>query len=343
MLQYQSNEIGNEDSTGQHSISVSQQFVTANKLGLASQVQCQVIAKRRAQQQVAQLRVLTRVRTAFAATLVAQQRMELTRQITQLARQSSEAVADLFEAEEVSRIAVLQSEVEWQKAEIAAENASISLAAEKRTLAAAAGLQVLPVDQVQGVLDDQLDEMPWEALLDQISSVSPELSVAGSEIERARWALHLAYAQIVPNVTGQVGVGVDTATDDTFAMLGVSVPLPIRNRNQGNIRSQRATIAAAEADNRAIQLDLSRRLAGAVGRYQNARERFEQISRRVLPRAEETFELSRQAFEAGETDFLQLLTAQRTLFATRLSILDAAATARKANAEIEGLLVPLER
>jgi len=78
-----------------------------------------------------------------------------------------------------------------------------------------------------------------------------------------------------------------------------------------------------------------------VARYETARNRYERFQNSVIPNAEETFELSRKAFEAGETDFLQLLTAQRTLFTTRLSILDALAQANTAIAEIEGLLVTL--
>ena len=61
-----------------------------------------------------------------------------------------------------------------------------------------------------------------------------------------------------------------------------------------------------------------------------------------MPNAEETYRLSHQSFDAGETDFLQLLTAQRTLFTTRLSVLDAFGQAKLSLAEIEGLLVTLE-
>ena len=66
VLQYMSDEIGNEDSSGIHSVAVSQQFVTANKLGIAQQVQAQEIQKRQAELRRAELMVLSRVRTSFA-------------------------------------------------------------------------------------------------------------------------------------------------------------------------------------------------------------------------------------------------------------------------------------
>lgn len=45
---------------------------------------------------------------------------------------------------------------------------------------------------------------------------------------------------------------------------------------------------------------------------------------------------------AGDSEFIELLTVQRTLFTTRLSVLDAYGQAKQALAEIEGLLVTLQ-
>jgi cobalt-zinc-cadmium efflux system outer membrane protein len=209
-------------------------------------------------------------------------------------------------------------------------------------LAAAAGVSELPATDLAIDRGETLEEAPWQLLLSELEASSPELAAAGSELERARWSLQLACAQVTPNITGQIGVGVDTASDDTYAIVGVSVPLPIRNRNQGNIQTARADIAAASAAIEQTRLSLDGRLADAVGRYQTARQRYEQLVSRIVPNAEETYRLSQQAFAAGESDFLQLLTVQRTLFTTRLSALDAFGQAKQALAEIEGLLITLQ-
>lgn len=339
VLQYQSDEIGNDDSSGLHSLNVSRQFVTANKLGIAQQVQAQAMQKQQAQLKAAELRVLTRVRAAFAQALVAQRRVELTRQIVELTEKSITSVESLLEAEEVSKVALLQARVEAEQARITSENAETQLEASRRVLAAATSSASLPSGPLVGDIGEGLTQAPWEQLLGEITAASPELSEAGSELERAKWALQLACAQVTPNVTGQVGVGVDTASDDTFATIGVSVPLPIRNRNQGNIRTARANISAASAAIDRTQLSLQSRLAESLGRYRTARQRYERVTSNVLPNAKETLQLAQEAFDVGETDYLQLLTAQRTLFNTQLSVLDSATQAKQALAEIEGLLV----
>lgn len=341
VLQYQSDEIGNEQSSGMHSVQMSQQFVTADKLKLAQQVQAHEAEKRRSQLRATELEVLTRVRSAFASALVAQRRAEIAEQIVSLADESLSSVKTLLEAQEVSRVVWLQARVEAEQARITAENARTQAMAARRGLVAAVGASELPDEPLVGDVATGLDEAPWEALLSEITATSPELSAAGSELERARWSLRLACAQVVPNVTGQIGVGIDTASDDTYASVGVSLPLPIWNRNQGNIRSARASIAEASAAMNRTRLSLEGRLAEAAGRYHMALERYRRLNDSVLPTSEETYSLSQRAFQAGETDYLQLLTIQRTLFNTRLSVLEAAAEARLAAAEIEGLLVTI--
>jgi cobalt-zinc-cadmium efflux system outer membrane protein len=342
VLQYQSDEIGNESSSGLHTVQLSQQFVTANKLEIAQQVQAHEAQRRRSELRMAELRVLTNVRSAFAAAIVAQRRAQIANQIVDLAEKSLSSVQDLLNAQEVSRVVWLQARVEAEQARITAENAATQLRANRGVLAAAAGLQTLPADALVGEVGEGLIETPWESLLAEITATSPEITAAGSALERARWSLRLACAQVTPNITGQIGVGVDASTDDTFASVGVSVPLPLWNRNQGNIRSARASIAEASAAIDRTRLSLEGRLSSAAGRYQVALERYRRLNDSVLPTSEETYQLSQRAFEAGETDYIQLLTIQRTLFNTRLSVLEAAADARRAAAEIEGLLVTLD-
>lgn len=341
-LQYQADEVGNENSAGLQSVGLSQQWVTAGKLELARRVEAQQVQKRIAQWQLTELRVLTRLRTAYAQALVAQQRVELTRQMVQLAENSVASVTTLFEAAEVSKVSLLQARVEAERTRVEAEVATVQLDAFRQALAAAAGIDSLRPGPLAGNLDRELTAAPWETLIAEITAASPELAAAGSELERARWALRHACASAVPDVTAQAGVGVATDTDDTFVRFGIGIPLPIHNRNQGNIRTARAELAVAEAAVEQTLLDLRQRLADTVARYQAARQRANRLRQQVLPDATEMFELSQQAFAAGESSYLELLAAQRTLIETRLQILQAIGLARQAQAEIDGLLVTLD-
>ncbi|MEM9369131.1 MAG: TolC family protein [Planctomycetota bacterium] len=341
VLQYQSEEVGNEQASGLHSVAISQQIVTADKLRLAEQVACHEVQKQLSRLKMEELRVLARVRQAFNRALVARQRTRLTAQILNVAEESISAVEDLVDAEEASRLALLQTRVQAEQTRIDSDNAQTNYLASMRGLAAAVGDPSIETQSLSGDLATSLDDRPWETLVQELVASSPEMSLAGSELQRARWALQLACGQVVPNVTGQAGVGYDAATDDTFATFGVSVPLPIRNRNQGNIQSARASIVAASNEMDATRLSLESRLAAAVGRYEVARDRHMRLATTVVPAAEEAYALASLAFEEGEADYLQLLTAQRALFNTRLSVLNALENANAAAAEIDTSLVSL--
>ncbi|MEO1527688.1 MAG: TolC family protein [Planctomycetota bacterium] len=343
VLQFQSDEIGNDRSSGLHSLSISQQFVTANKLGIAQRVECHEIQKQQAQLRIEELKVLLALRRAFNQCLVAQQRRSLTDQILVVAEKSVAAVEKLVEVGEASRLALLQVKVQVEQARIESNNAETNYQATLRILAAATGDRNLVIETLVGTLPIALDDRPWEVLTDKLLSTSPEIPLAGSELQRARSALELACAQVIPDVTGRAGVGFDAATDNTFAVVGVSVPLPIRNRNQGEIHAARARVAAAASDIERTELSLETRLAGAVGRYQVAREKHDRLNEAVLPNAEEAYELALQAYRVGEVAYLQLLTAQQAMFSTRLSRLDALREAMIAGAEIDTALVDLSR
>ncbi|MEM1067981.1 MAG: TolC family protein [Planctomycetota bacterium] len=339
--QYQGDEVGNEDAAGLHSIRISQRFVTANKLGIAAQVEARQFQKQQARLRVEEMRVIARVRNAFALGLVAQNRMRLTQSIADLTQRAEDSVQDLVNAEEASKLVLLQSKVETEQARIDLENTRAQYRAALRTLSAAVGDSTFENGQLSGELPDPSEARPWESTMDELLQTSPELSIAGSELDRARWALQLACARVVPDVTGQAGVGYDAFSDNTFAVFGVSVPLPIRNRNQGNIQSARAEITAAQAAIEATRLSLEARLAQTVGQYEIARQRYERLNALVIPAAEEAYELATKAFEFGEADYLQVLTTQRTLFEKRLRAVDALGDATTAANAIDTMLVGL--
>lgn len=84
---------------------------------------------------------------------------------------------------------------------------------------------------------------------------------------------------------------------------------------------------------------MKNRLAPTFERYSNARNQVERYRTAILPAATESLDLSRKMYQAGETGYLNLLTAQRTFAQTHLQYLDSLRQLRIAEAEIEGLLL----
>ena len=125
-------------------------------------------------------------------------------------------------------------------------------------------------------------------------------------------------------------------TSDNVVGVQAGIPLPIFNRNQGNIMQADAELVAAENDARRIQLELQNRLAIAFRRYENARQQVARYQNEIIPRAKQSIDLVTQGYGAGQLGFQPLLTSQRTYVRANLMYLDALSELRQASTLIEG-------
>jgi len=98
-------------------------------------------------------------------------------------------------------------------------------------------------------------------------------------------------------------------------------------------------VVAAERAAQRLEFSLQRRLAPVFERYVTGRTRVENYRNGILRDAQESLELTRQGYEAGEVNFLNLLTAQRTYFQANLDFVEALCDMWTASTEIEGLLL----
>ena len=158
-------------------------------------------------------------------------------------------------------------------------------------------------------------------------------------MERARWALQRECAGRVPNIDTLASVRYDTSTQSTIAGVSIGMPLPVFDRNQGNIRRAQAELIDAEQEVQRLELQLRNRLAAAFQRYENARQQVERYSQNVLPTAKESLDLIVAGYRQGEFPYLTLLTAQRTYFRVNLTYLESLRDLRTSTIAIEGLML----
>lgn len=338
---YEGQQIGSGGLAEQHGLLFSQEIVGGGKLRLNRAVAEQELDRARQELAVQQQRVLTDVRIAFYEVLVAQRRIDVTQNLVRISRLGAEAADALLVGKEATRADILQAQLEIENAQILAQNARHRHDAAWRSLTAAVGDPHLPPQALAGDAYAAPQELDFAATLEHLQSTSPELASAMSEVSRARWSLERARVEPIPNATvlGMVNVidnGIGGQPDGT---VGVSLPLPVFNRNQGAILKARHELAAAEQALQQIQLGLQNRLAPVYEQYANARHQVERYQAAILPAAQETLDLTREMYGGGEANFLALLTAQRTFSQTNLNYLDALRELRTAEAEIEGLLL----
>jgi cobalt-zinc-cadmium efflux system outer membrane protein len=336
---YNSMDVGNEGTAGQQGAMWRQEFVTAGKLRMSRAVANQEIRQAQFLFDAWQLRVLGDVRLRYFDALAAQRRVELTGELARIGDELVASTRRLLENRQVSENNLLQAEIEAEQSQILFDNARNEHLEAWRRLAAVIGLPMLEPTRVAGALDADVPEYPWEECLALLLSESPQLAAAEARIARARFAVARSRREVVPNVDAMVGLAHDNQTGDGVAMVQVGVPLPVFNRNQGNILSAQAELAAAQSDILRLELDLQDRLAMAYRRYANSRQQAERYTQRILPRAQQSLDLVTTAYGKGQVDYLTLITTQRTYLQVNLAALEALRELRQALTLIESQLL----
>jgi cobalt-zinc-cadmium efflux system outer membrane protein len=143
-----------------------------------------------------------------------------------------------------------------------------------------------------------------------------EILLSHAVVEQARAKLSLDQSQAHPDWSVLWGYK-RTAGFNTL-MAGVSVPLPLFDRNQGAIASDSSELERAQALLRAILADVQTEVAAALGQLRRRYAMLSHMRQRVLDQAEESFRISLAAYQEGGADLLRLLDAQRARNEIRL-------------------------
>jgi cobalt-zinc-cadmium efflux system outer membrane protein len=331
--------MGNEGRSGQQGGFVSQEIVTAKKLQLNRSIASQDVRRAEYAWEMQRQRILTDVRRSFYDVLVAQRTVELAGQLARIGDEGVKSAESLIKAKEVARTDLLQARIEADTAKVFLERAHNRYLAAWRNLAAVAGSANMEPRPLTGDVQDGLPRLTWDDAFGRLLAQNPQLANAQAGVARAQAAFARECAGRMPNVDVQAAVQYDNATQDTFATLQMGIPIPLYNRNQGNIRRAQAELLAAQRETQRIELALHQRLAAVFEQYTNAHYQVEKYSRDILPSAEESLKVTNAGYKQGEYGYLALLTAQRTFFQTNLTYLDALRELRAAATAIEGNLL----
>ena len=152
---------------------------------------------------------------------------------------------------------------------------------------------------------------------------SPALAVLAAEYETAEHALRREVRAQYPDLT--IGPGASSDEGQARALLGLSMPIPLWNRNQGGVARALAERELARAAFEAKIEELGIELAQVRAAYDAARSRRELLERELIPLADEQEQDARRVAELGGVSTLLLLdtleretAAREQLIAARL-------------------------
>lgn len=262
------------------------------------------------------LGVLADVAKTFAATLAAQDRVTLARELEALAGESVRSVAATVKAGAVSPVEETRARVAEGRAATDRQAAERDLLAARTVLAATWGGTEARFDRVVGRLGAVTPPEPLDVLRSRIDR-NPDLARWNAERTRREAALAVERARRVPDVTLSLGGRHYADNGDEALVFGFSLPLPVFDRNQGNVAAAELAVARTERDRWAAAVVVSAALETAYATLQTAFAQATALRDRIIPEAERTYDGARDAYTRGLFRYLEVLDAQRTLFELR--------------------------
>lgn len=294
------------------------------------------LAVARAEIEVARLRlavaradVAKDVRSAFADAVAAEERVTLAREALLRAEDLSRVVGILVDAGREPPLRALRARSAVEEARAKAQAAEAEAASTRRALATLIGvdgesLTLVAEPPVRFALAGPLD--PTTSLDVRLADL--EFAVANATIGRERSAG-------APDVTLQAGIRRFEDTGDQAVIFGFSAPIPVIDRNQGNIAAARADADAADARRRLALAEAIRRNRDAEAALKTAEARVAVLETRTVPQAEESLRLTRLGYEAGKFPLLEVLDAQDALAIAKEDLIAARLDRARAIAALE--------
>lgn len=272
---------------------------------------------------------------AFYEVLAAMERSRLAGGIASIAAKATDVAAKRVLAGKVSPVEETRARVAQASVRIEAVQARRELARAMGKLAAMLGTDPHDID----IASPDAIELPRIAalpvLLAQLER-APGLARARALVEQRQATVEVERSRRMPDV--RVALGTKREDGRRQTVVGLSVPLPLFDRNQGSLLAslRRTDKARDELDAEAVRLRAE--LYDAHARMASALEEVALIATDVLPGAESAYQAASRGFELGKFSFLEVLDAQRTLFQSKNHYLLAVAESYRASAEIERLV-----
>jgi cobalt-zinc-cadmium efflux system outer membrane protein len=277
-----------------------------------------------------------RVTQAYTAAASAERRVEIARQLAGFADEG-------FRAASTRVTAGAASPIEQQRADVQRVNANVTLDRARREAAVAReNLGRLIGEPVAGRLD-----AGW---FDRIGGYGPArpasaegtliLAAAEADVATASAQVRLARSQRIPDITLSAGARRLSATGDTAAVFGVSIPFPLFNSGRAALSQAQAERQAVDAKRRVTVLDTEQAIAAAQTDLANAAATARSAGGPALAAASEAARIARIGYAQGRFSQLDLLDAERTLADTRGAFVDALVAYHDAEARLAHLTTP---
>ncbi len=280
---------------------------------------------------------------AYYEVIAAGERQRLAQELVALAERATKAAARRADTGKASPLEATRARVAQSALQIEAIQAARELAAARIRLAALWGGDPATLD-LAAPEAIEAPAVPQLARLEARVPGAPDMRRALAGLAHRRALLRVEESRRIPDVTLIVGAQRESSNErpaeERRTVLGLSVPLPLFNRNSGAVLESLRRVDKARDELDAERVRLHAALAQAHGQLAAASEEAALVKGEVLPGAEQAYAAANRGYELGKFGLIDVLDAQRTLVQSRHQYLKAVAECYRALADIERLVGP---
>lgn len=278
----------------------------------------------------------------YYGALRAQERLDLAQRSMTVAERGLVVANGRVTAGKASPVEATRAQVQLSEIRLELDRAQIGLTDAYRHLAASTG-SAAPNFQAVATQNPSTPTVPSATQLLARLEQTTELRLAELSILQNEASVGLEKAQRIPDLDVSIGSQYDASVRERVNLVGVSMPIPLFNRNQGNVLAATRRADQARDLRNATELRLRTETRQALDLWQSANTEVRAFNQQILPAAQSAVDSATRGFEMGKFSFLDVLDAQRTLIAARTQYLNATAQATDAWVRIERIYGDLAR
>lgn len=332
-------EINGRDTPGEFQGGVLQQrIVTAHKLRLSRAKYMRRVQVAEHLVMAQQYRVYNDVRIHFYHALAAAQMADIRRELLKTAEDRSITARELYNMGQARVSDIHRANITLQRARLDVATAENQYEEQFRRLMSLAGTPIVS-GRLEGELNANEEPITFEEAYQRIVDESPELMAARAKLSVDQMTVRRERVEWVPDLVVHGGSGYNFEADDTVAMAGVRIELPLFDHNQGTIRQAQADLRRQQGEISRVELELMQRLAGVYREYSTAVLHASEYERVILPESRAAYEELLQSYQRDRVDWPDVLSAQHDYFDARLSYIGYLEQARINRVLIDGFLL----
>ncbi len=267
------------------------------------------------------LNILTDVMEAFAATLAAQQHVAIQEEFLRITQGFKDKIDRRVQAGRLSPAEAIRAQILVNNTRVRLAGLKKELRNARYRLAATWNSDNPAFASLEGSLDDT-PELPAKTVLLEKLHNNPMLARWVTELKVNEAEKELAEAGAIPDPFISGGFRYFNESGDNAFVAGISLPIPLFDRNQGAIEEARARIEQSRWKKKVVENSLSMRLNQLITSFNRLAGEKDALEKDILPKSEQALRVITDGFELGKFQFLDVMDAQRTLFEARERYLD---------------------